>query len=96
MGPPTSPNLSAVGDNVNIAARLESETKTHGCTLIVSTALAGAAGVDLSAHPVHEAELRGRGGCVRVHAIDDPRELLDPGSAAAFASKAARAGLPVR
>ena len=96
MGPPKSPNLSAVGDNVNIAARLESETKTHGCTLIVSTALAGAAGVDLSAHPVHEAELRGRGGCVRVHAIDDPRELPDPGSAAAVASKAARVGLPVR
>ena len=81
---------------MNIAARLESETKTHGCTLIVSTALAGAAGVDLSAHPVHEAELRGRGGCVRVHAIDDPRELPDPGSAAAFASKAARVELPVR
>ena len=81
MGPPKSPNLSAVGDNVNIAARLESETKTHGCTLIVSTALARAAGVDLSTHPVHEAELRGRGGCVQVHAIDDPRELPDPGIA---------------
>ena len=78
MGPPKSPNLSAVGDNVNIAARLESETKTHGCTLVVSTALAGAAGVDLSAHPIHEAELRGRGGCVQVYAIDDPRELPDP------------------
>ena len=81
MGPPKSPNLSAVGDNVNIAARLESETKTHGCTLIVSTALTRAAGVDLSTHPVHEAELRGRGGCVQVHAIDDPRELPDPGIA---------------
>lgn len=81
MGPPKSPNLSAVGDNVNIAARLESETKTHGCTLVVSTALARAAGVDLSAHPVHEAELRGRGGYVTVHAIDDPRELPDPGTA---------------
>ena len=67
--------------NVNIAARLESETKTHGCTLVVSTALAGAAGVDLSSHPIHEAELRGRGGCVQVHAIDDPRELPDPGIA---------------
>ena len=27
--------------------RLDPETKTHGCTLIVSTAFAGAAGVDL-------------------------------------------------
>ena len=56
MGPPTSPNLSAVGDNVNIAARLESETKTHGCTLIVSTALAGARGRG----PVGPSRPRGR------------------------------------
>ena len=78
MGPPKSPNLSAVGDNVNVAARLESESKTLRCTLVVSTALARAAGVDLSAHPLHDAELRGRGGSVQVYAIDDPRELPDP------------------
>ena len=81
MGPPISPNLSAVGDNVNVAARLESESKSLGCTLVVSTALAGAAGVDLSAHPLHEAELRGRGGSVSVYAIDDPTQL--PGLATA-------------
>ena len=77
MGPPTSPNLSAVGDNVNVAARLESETKALGCTLVVSTALTSAAGVDLSAYPLHEAELRGRGESVPVHAIDDPREIQE-------------------
>lgn len=76
MGPPRSPNLSAVGDNVNVAARLESQSKSLGCTLVVSTALAGAAGVDLSAHPLHEAELRGRGKSVPVYAIDDPRQIL--------------------
>ncbi len=75
MGPPNSPNLSAVGDNVNVAARLESESKSLGCTLVVSTALAGSAGVDFSAHPLHEAELRGRGESVPVYAIDDPQEL---------------------
>ena len=75
MGPPSSPNLSAVGDNVNVAARLESECKPLGCTLVVSTALARAADLDLSEHPLHEAELRGRGQSVPVYAIDDPREL---------------------
>ncbi len=75
MGPPNSPNLSAVGDNVNVAARLESESKSLGCSLVVSTALAGSAGVDFSAHPLHEAELRGRGESVPVYAIDDPHEL---------------------
>ena len=75
MGPPHSPNLSAVGDNVNVAARLETESKSLRCTLVVSTALAAAAGVDFSAYPRHEAELRGRGESVPVYAIDDPREL---------------------
>ena len=75
MGPPRSPNLSAVGDNVNVAARLESESKSLRCTLVVSTALARAAGVDLSAHSLHDAELRGRGECVQVYAVDDPRQL---------------------
>ena len=75
MGPPKSPNLSAVGDNVNVAARLESEAKALGCTLVVSTALASAAGIDLSTHCLHEAELRGRGESVAVYAIDDPREI---------------------
>ena len=77
MGPPKSPNLSAVGDNVNVAARLESESKTLRCTLVVSTALARAADVDLSDHPLHEAALRGRGGSVRVHAVDDPRAVAE-------------------
>ena len=76
MGPPNSPNLSAVGDNVNVAARLESESKSLGCTLVVSTALASSAGVDFSAHPLHEAELRGRGESVPVYAIDDPQSCL--------------------
>ena len=78
MGPPKSPNLSAVGDNVNVAARLESQSKTLRCTLVVSTALARAAGVDLSGHPLHEAELRGRGASVQVHAVGDPREIPEP------------------
>ena len=76
MGPPKSPIVSAVGDNVNVAARLESESKSLRCTLVVSTALARAADVDLSAHALHDAELRGRGECVQVYAVDDPRELL--------------------
>ena len=77
MGPPKSPNFSAVGDNVNVAARLEAESKTLGCTLVVSTAVTKAAGLDLSAHPLHEAELRGRGERVEVHAIDDPGEIRE-------------------
>ena len=36
MGPPSAPIVSAIGDTVNSAARLESLTKQYGCTMIVS------------------------------------------------------------
>jgi adenylate cyclase len=37
MGPPRAPLLTAIGDNINIAARLESASKQHGCDVIIST-----------------------------------------------------------
>ncbi|MBT7249083.1 MAG: adenylate/guanylate cyclase domain-containing protein, partial [Rhodospirillaceae bacterium] len=40
MGPPETPIVSALGDNVNIAARLESQTKEFGVPLVVSAAVA--------------------------------------------------------
>jgi class 3 adenylate cyclase len=64
MGPPSSPNPSAIGDNVNIAARLEAQCKTYGVTLVVSE----------DAAPV-----RGREEPVVVYAVPDPltiRELI--------------------
>ena len=73
MGPPSSPLLSAIGDNVNIAARLEAKTKEYGCTLVISEETARHAGADLSAFPVHEAQVRGRTGLITVFAVDDPR-----------------------
>jgi adenylate cyclase len=75
MGPPDTPILSALGDTVNVAARLEAETKRHGCMLVVSAACAHAAGIDLSGFPVHTASVRGRGEPVTYHAIDDPQAL---------------------
>ena len=39
MGPPAAPIVSAVGDSVNVAARLEAHAKTVNCTLTVSQAL---------------------------------------------------------
>jgi len=80
MGPPTSPNLSAVGDNVNIAARLESQSKVLNAPLVVSAQVADAAGIDLSRFPRHLAPVRGREVPVPVYAVSDFEalsELLD-------------------
>ena len=75
MGPPKSPNFSAVGDNINIAARLEGQTKVYQCTLVVSAEAARAAGVKLSQYPMHAADIRGREEPVMVYAISGPLEL---------------------
>jgi len=75
MGPPATPLLSALGDTVNVASRLEAETKRRRCMLVVSSACADAAGVDLSAFPRHTVTVRGRSESITYHAIEDPAAL---------------------
>ncbi|MFQ6022871.1 MAG: adenylate/guanylate cyclase domain-containing protein [Acidiferrobacterales bacterium] len=75
MGPPSSPNFSAIGDNVNIAARLEDQSKVYDCTLVVSAITAERAGIDLSRFPRYEAPVRGRGEPVTVYAVPDPVDI---------------------
>ncbi len=84
MGPPATPILSALGDTVNVAARLEAETKQHGCAIVVSAACATAAAVDLSRFAQHTVSVRGREKQVTYYVVDDPADL-----AAAVASASA-------
>lgn len=71
MGPPESPHFTAIGDNVNVAARLEALCKTYDCSLVVSAVTAETAGVDLSMFPLHRVEVRGRTGSLLVYAVND-------------------------
>lgn len=75
MGPPASPNFSAIGDNINIAARLESLCKSYGVSLIVSEQVARHAGVNLSRFDQHEVSVRGRAETVIAFAIPDAASL---------------------
>jgi adenylate cyclase len=77
MGPPSSPNLSAIGDNINVAARLEAQCKTYGVTLVVSKQAARHAGVDLSSFDLHQAPVRGREEAVVVYAVPDPSAISE-------------------
>lgn len=60
MGYGTAVSITAVGDSVNTASRMEALTKTYACQLVISEAVATRAGVDLGAAPRHEIEIRGR------------------------------------
>lgn len=75
MGPPKSQILSAIGDTVNIAARLESLTKDYDCPLILSAAAAEVAGLDASAWVRHDVAVKGRTGSVSFFALPDAPQV---------------------
>jgi adenylate cyclase len=77
MGPPKTPIISAVGDSVNTAARLERATKELGAPLVVSAETLQAAGMDTSA-TLTQVPLRGRAATLPASALDEQslRELL--------------------
>lgn len=67
--------VTAIGDTVNTAARLEAMTKAHGAQLIVSQALVEAAGADLGDSPTLEIDIRGRSGTLAVRLVADASGL---------------------
>ena len=76
MGPPRSQIITAIGDTVNTAARLEGLTKDYDCVLILSRRAAEAAGLDLKAHKLHEAPVKGRSQTVEFYALDAVPETV--------------------
>ena len=70
-------SVTAIGDTVNTASRLESMTKELGCSLIISETVAAHAGIDLSAHPRHMIEVRGRSEPMAILAIADAARLTE-------------------
>lgn len=76
MGPPEAQNVSAIGDSVNISARLEALTKEFNCGLVISEAAASAANLDLSSLDRHVTPVRGREQLITIYAIQDPRTVL--------------------
>jgi adenylate cyclase len=69
--------LTAVGDTVHIAARLEQATKDYDAQLVVSVDVARHAGLDLSRFPAHDLTVRNRAGQIAVRVIDRVAKLPD-------------------
>ena len=85
MGYGTAVSITAVGNSVNTASRIESLTKTYACELVISEAVVLRAGIDLGAAPRHEIEIRGRVERLVVRTFASARDLpvLESGKAQA-------------
>jgi len=68
-------SLTAVGDTVNTASRIEALNKEFGSQLVISEAVAGYATIELPGIEVHEIAVRGRVEQLRVLALADARAL---------------------
>jgi adenylate cyclase len=83
--------ITAIGDAVNTASRLETLTKEYGCELVVSEETVLRAGLDLGAFPRHEIEIRGKREMLVIRTLasardlptarSDPRHLVEPAAA---------------
>jgi adenylate cyclase len=67
--------MTAIGDAVNTASRLETLTKEFGCELVVSDEVVARAGLDLSPFPRHEIEVRGKREALAVRTVARAGEL---------------------
>lgn len=82
MGYGKAVSMTAIGDAVNTASRLESHCKEFACELIVSQAVVEHAKADLGRFAQHEIEIRGRDTAMAVYAVPVAGELTQAGVAA--------------
>jgi adenylate cyclase len=75
MGYGNTATITAIGDAVNTASRLESLTKSFACELVVSEEAVSRAGLDLSAFPQRVMEIRGKREMLAVRTLVSAAEL---------------------
>ena len=77
MGPPKSPNYSAIGDNINITARLEAHTKALNCKVVISKEMIEHAGINHGQLTSTKVSIRGREGGMNVYTITENSQLSE-------------------
>ncbi|MBV9373572.1 MAG: adenylate/guanylate cyclase domain-containing protein [Alphaproteobacteria bacterium] len=95
MGYGSAATITAIGDAVNTASRLEALTKEYECELVVSEETVARAGIDLSDHPRHEIEIRGKREMLAVTTIKRAADLPAPGAVLIRHSEPAETATPV-
>jgi len=77
LGHGRATTLTAIGDTVNTASRLEAQSKDFAAQLVVSQDLLDLAGVKLDVGERHEVEVRGREERLRVHVVKEAALLAE-------------------
>jgi len=75
MGHGTASQITAIGDTVNTAARLEALTKEFGVQLLVSFAVENSAHIDLGTYEQAEVNVRGRTQSLHIRKIESASDL---------------------
>ena len=77
MGYGTSIHVTAIGDTVNVASRLQDATKEYECQLVISEEVARQSGLDIANLPRHELTVRNRREALAIYAVDDVSKVSD-------------------
>jgi adenylate cyclase len=75
MGYGESIHVTAIGDTVNVASRLQDSTKEFHCQLVFSAEVAKRSGLNIAGLPRHELTVRNRREALTVFAIEDVTQL---------------------
>ncbi len=75
MGYGRATSITAIGDAVNAASRLEALSKDYVCQLVLAEEVAKRAGIDVAGFERHEVQIRGRADTIGVRVIPDARDL---------------------
>jgi adenylate cyclase len=76
MGYGAATSVTAIGDTVNVASRLQDLTKEFKCQLVISEDVAKRAGVNVAQLARHEVTVRNRGEALTIFAVEEPGQLL--------------------
>jgi adenylate cyclase len=75
MGRGVASYLTAVGDTVHVASRLQELTKQYACQMVISEPVAEQARIDVSTFPRHELTIRNRRDPIAIRVIDNVQHL---------------------
>ena len=79
MGYREHAQMTAIGEAVHVASRLQELTKEFRCQLVVSEAVGARAGISLKEFPAHEIQLRGLSAPLPIRVIASAALLTESG-----------------